>query len=489
MRTRIIVLLVCLWLVASTGWAQQKQAAAGSPAATPLRQGVTLQSSLAVAGGDAARRSFSFEVSDETLLVELIISNSPADLDLFVFDAAGERVAAAERYLYNEQLTLSRTSTPRLNSGRYTVEVAYQYPNPPLVGGNRLTEIPFEITARYVIPQVERTLRPGDQVSATLRPDSGMLRLYRIEVPTGTIALRLDVSNTDGDVDLFANPGPIALVPTDNAFSETSVRGTEVLILDRDSDPPLRPGTYGVMVIDQVGRDYPVDFSLIVSASREAPEALRSLPPITIPTEPSARALLATVEIAGYTSGGSGVIIDERGFLLTNWHVVQGNSGGVERELTVAFSLDHARPPRELFLAEVIEFDSERDLALLRISAGRYGQPLPAGIRFPAVALADDLPAIGSPLRLIGFPSAGGTQSRVSITLSGGLVAGFERTPFGAFIKTDAAINEGNSGGAALNAAHELVGLPTKLMERDGKKIGFIVPVTAVPADWLRHLR
>ena len=490
-RRRRAVSVIGVVLLATVGvWAWPKALSQRAPELLP---GVTVRGTVPVLTGESGGVTYSFNVTDETYLVELVISNAPADLDLFVTDRRGETIAVAESMDFNERLIVSRAGDARLETGWYDVEVAYQYTNPPVVDGRTLTEIPFELAARYVNPRVERTLRPGERVEGTLRPEMGMVALFQVEVPTGTQALRFDISNTDGDVDLFVNPSRTALSPAANAHRAQSVRSTEVLILDRTSNPPLRPLTYSVLVMDQLGGNYPVDFTLSVSASRNAPEHLLAIPALPDPNSDLDRALLATVELLTYGSGGSGVVVDPRGYILTNWHVVRGDSGGPAADITVGVSIDHARPPAELFTAEVVEFDTQRDLALLRITGGRYGQALPQSIQFPWVPMIGsdapgEGPGMGDPLHVIGYPSIGGTESRVSVTYTRGIVAGFQRVPFATLIKTDAEINDGNSGGAALNDRFQLVGLPTQVVGLDAGQIAYIVPVHALPAHWLRHL-
>jgi S1-C subfamily serine protease len=92
---------------------------------------------------------------------------------------------------------------------------------------------------------------------------------------------------------------------------------------------------------------------------------------------------------------------------------------------------------------------------------------------------------MGQPLTIIGYPGIGGTGSRSSISITKGIVSGFQRTPFGTIIKTDAEINGGNSGGAAINAYYELVGLPTMVVNEDAGQMGFIHPVNLLPRDWV----
>ena len=150
----------------------------------------------------------------------------------------------------------------------------------------------------------------------------------------------------------------------------------------------------------------------------------------------------------------------------------------------IGVSVDHTRPPAERFRAEVIAHAQDRDLALLRITSGRYGEALPAGYRFPAVPMRISALSITEDLQFIGYPWIGGTGSRASITYTRGTVAGFQKTGFGLLVKSDGEINAGNSGGAALDGEFRLIGLPTSVVGANAGQLAYVVPITAIPEAW-----
>lgn len=163
------------------------------------------------------------------------------------------------------------------------------------------------------------------------------------------------------------------------------------------------------------------------------------------------------------TSFGSAVVIDPEGFLVTNYHVVNQAA-----EIRVQLADGRVAVP------ELVGVDAESDLALLKVDAG----PLPA-IRLGRSSLlriGDVVLAIGNPY---GFSK--------SVTL--GVVSGIGRylpppnlTTFGDYIQTDAAINSGNSGGALVNTAGELVGINAAILAQDAttEGISFAIPVDLV---------
>jgi serine peptidase DegS len=161
------------------------------------------------------------------------------------------------------------------------------------------------------------------------------------------------------------------------------------------------------------------------------------------------------------TSLGSAVVIDPEGYLVTNFHVVAGAA-----EIRVQLSDGRIANP------QVVGLDAETDLALLKVDLGVL-PAIPLG-RSSDVRIGDVVLAIGNPFGLTKTV----TQGIVSATGRGMLnLATFEN-----FIQTDAAINEGNSGGALINSLGELVGINTAVLAQDTRTegISFAIPVDLV---------
>jgi Do/DeqQ family serine protease len=159
------------------------------------------------------------------------------------------------------------------------------------------------------------------------------------------------------------------------------------------------------------------------------------------------------------SSLGSGVIVSNTGYIVTNHHVVEA-----------ADEIEVALHDGKKLLAKVVGNDPETDLAVLRVDA----ENLPA-ITFgssDALKVGDVVLAIGNPFG-------------VGQTVTGGIVSALGRTGLGIntfenFIQTDAAINPGNSGGALVDAGGNLVGINTAIFSRSGGNlgIGFAIPVS-----------
>ena len=164
------------------------------------------------------------------------------------------------------------------------------------------------------------------------------------------------------------------------------------------------------------------------------------------------------------SSLGSGFIINPRGFVITNNHVVERAT-----EIRIKLSDDRGEFP-----GEIVGRDPKTDIALIRIKADNAPKDL------PSVYLGDsDKLDVGDFVVAIGNPF--GLDHSVSL----GIVSAKERVigtgPYDDFIQTDAAINPGNSGGPLFNLKGEVVGVNTAVVSADrGQGIGFAVPINLV---------
>jgi len=157
---------------------------------------------------------------------------------------------------------------------------------------------------------------------------------------------------------------------------------------------------------------------------------------------------------------GSGVLISEDGYVVTNSHVI----GSAKADVTVIFADKHEAPAR------IIGIDKATDLALVKVDKAAQ-PPLKWGNSSQA-KVAEWVLAIGSPYQL-------------SHSVSLGIISALGRKNLGFseyedFIQTDAAINRGNSGGALVNARGELIGINTGIFSSSGgggsEGIGFAIP-------------
>jgi len=181
---------------------------------------------------------------------------------------------------------------------------------------------------------------------------------------------------------------------------------------------------------------------------------------------------------SGSSAGqGSGFVVDRDGDIVTNTHVVTSggrlNGGGTPHEAKQVFVEfgDRNRVP-----AEVVGFDADADVALIKVD--------PDGLDLEPVALSGRSAfAVGEPVAAIGSPF-GETQS-----LSIGVISATDRTVEGLTnfgidnaIQTDASINPGNSGGPLLDSKGEVIGINEQIASSSGSNsgVGFAIPVTSV---------
>ncbi|WP_224245233.1 trypsin-like peptidase domain-containing protein [Hyalangium gracile] len=159
---------------------------------------------------------------------------------------------------------------------------------------------------------------------------------------------------------------------------------------------------------------------------------------------------------------GSGFIIDSKGLVLTNNHVI-------EDAVTISVNLNDGRS----FPAEIVGRDPLTDVALIRLQ-GKDVKDL------PVVALGDsDSLRVGDWLLAIGNPF--GLSSSVSLGILSAKERDIQAGPYDDFLQTDAAINPGNSGGPLFNMKGEVIGINTAIVG-GGTGIGFAVPSNLVKA-------
>jgi serine protease Do len=161
---------------------------------------------------------------------------------------------------------------------------------------------------------------------------------------------------------------------------------------------------------------------------------------------------------------GSGVIVSEDGYILTNNHVV-----GDADEVTVTLS------DKRQFSAEIIGTDKSTDLAVLKINASDL-KPAPLGDS-EELDVGEWVVAMGSPFGLEQTVTAGivSATSRANVGI----------TDYEDFIQTDAAINPGNSGGPLVNLKGEVVGINTAIATRNG---GYMGVGFAIPSQMARYV-
>src|SRR5690554_4860670 len=161
---------------------------------------------------------------------------------------------------------------------------------------------------------------------------------------------------------------------------------------------------------------------------------------------------------------GSGVIISEDGYVVTNNHVIQGAS-----------EIDITLNDKRSFKAELVGTDEKMDIALLKIDSKE---------KFPYAVFADSdnikvgewVLAIGNPYNLNSTVTAGIVSAKARNLATSGIQS---------FIQTDAAVNPGNSGGALVNNNGDLIGINTMISSATGSYVGYSF---AIPSNITRKI-
>jgi len=161
---------------------------------------------------------------------------------------------------------------------------------------------------------------------------------------------------------------------------------------------------------------------------------------------------------------GSGIIINQEGYILTNYHVISGAN-----QVSVIFN------NKKEVSAKIVNYDADLDLAVIKVTEN---------VTMPAVAelgnskdlqVGDSVVAIGNPL---GKELLGSVTSGIVSATSREMEVGTSKQTL---IQTDAAINPGNSGGALVNSAGQVIGINSAKIGGDGVEgLGFAIPIDIV---------
>jgi S1-C subfamily serine protease len=187
---------------------------------------------------------------------------------------------------------------------------------------------------------------------------------------------------------------------------------------------------------------------------------------------PGVVTVISNLGSGGQAGLGSGFVLNGRGYIVTNAHVVRGDPPKLERAKTVYVQFgDGNRVP-----AQIIGDDLNADVALLKVD--------PAGLTLTPLALgsSNDL-VVGQPVVAIGSPFGEDQSLSVGvISATGRDIDSLTAFKIGNAIQTDAAINHGNSGGPLLDAKGRVIGINSQIESTGGggEGVGFAVPVDIV---------
>ena len=205
---------------------------------------------------------------------------------------------------------------------------------------------------------------------------------------------------------------------------------------------------------------------LVVGTAAFAENALKEAAlPSLAPVVEQVKGAVVNVDVAGRMPGargaGSGVIVDPKGVILTNNHVIGGAAA-------IRVRLEDGR----VFEAEVLGSDPLTDVAVLRVKGKFEALPSARLGDSSQVRVGDWVMAIGNPF---------GLASSVSLGIVSALDRRIHAGPYDQFLQTDAAINPGNSGGPLYNLKGEVVGINPAIVG-SGQNLGFAIPINMAKA-------
>lgn len=201
------------------------------------------------------------------------------------------------------------------------------------------------------------------------------------------------------------------------------------------------------------------------AAANRAPESLAGVAEKVLPS-------VVTVRVTGAI--GSGFVVSEDGYVITNDHVVEGGDDA----MSVSFSDGSTAS------AELVGRDPQSDIAVIKVAKSGLA-PVAIG-NSDSIAVGDPVLAFGSPLALVNTVTAG-IVSAVDRTIEAGDAG---TTRYYAAIQTDAAVNQGNSGGPLVNASGQVIGVNSVIRSVGGNETeaGNIGLAFAIPINQARRV-
>ncbi|MFF9621608.1 S1C family serine protease [Streptomyces griseosporeus] len=225
-----------------------------------------------------------------------------------------------------------------------------------------------------------------------------------------------------------------------------------------------RNGGMGAVELPQAGKE----------PAGRAPDSVAGIAARALPS-------VVTLHVTGAESAGTGTgfVLDTRGHILTNNHVVEPAGG--DGEITVVFNGGQTAK------AEVVGRDSGYDLAVVKVTGVRGLEPLPLG-NSDNVQVGDPVVAIGAPFDLEGTVTSGIISAKERPITAGGEKGDGSDVSYVDALQTDAPINPGNSGGPLLDTRGRVIGINSAIRSADSGSdadggqagsigLGFAIPV------------
>jgi len=368
-----------------------------------------------------------------------------------------------------------------------------------LATGTVVAALQEEAVADVKLAESVLELKPGAAAEVTLPSDTAILQGFSFEVPREAKSFFLTVTDANADIDMLLLRDRKAKDYDDlferAAAESMTARINESLKLDAATNPPIKAGKWWVYAGSLAPEaEEELTFKLTLTFDNPPERAKSAMPPFRelASLNPRQRAIDASVRLDTEYSSGSGTVVTPGGLILTCLHVLTDEDDKpVTEGIYISFTNSARAIAQQTHIAKLVESDKELDLALVQIVGDADGKPVEKP-NFTWLPMAKTEPDLDEDLRCLGYPAIGGARSLCSISLTRGVVSGFvERKGKLLWLKSDCLISAGNSGGTAVNAQYELVGIPTEAIHdsETHESLGYIRPVSALPTKWLERIK
>ena len=286
-----------------------------------------------------------------------------------------------------------------------------------------------------------------------------------------TIITSRDRSSDQSALEVTSTAEPPASAPTATAIRPATTRPVATRPATTRPVPPVTT-TPPVTTSPPATTVPPATAAASTAAAQTPPTAVPVAPAPTAPPPEGvdwAELALSVVYVqaddcpalpSDLVNSGSGTVVLGGGYVLTNAHVVTDDNGQPCREIGVWLTRSFEEEPTDWRTADLTARDSRLDLALLEL---RSPAPSARSVEVSAQRLDP-----GEDIRILGYPGVGG----LTMTLTRGSYSGMIDEGGETYIKTDADISEGNSGGAAFDEAGVFIGVPTAGIG----EVGLLIP-------------
>lgn len=346
--------------------------------------------------------------------------------------------------------------------------------------------------------------------NSTLISNGSLARSYQLSLSRGgRVTLELDSDDFDAYLRLLDDQGNLIAENDDRSDFNFNSRLDESLDAGRYT---VMVSTYGVLQegryeLELMGKGElieasfpnPTDSSLV---PLDIPQTIASLSNSDASSSSVGTSYRSVVQLYVGQGAGSGTLLTSDGLFLTNFHVLTEDEDSTEltnNSIYIGLAIEPDRAVTPLFRGTIQRTAEEEDLALVKISSDLLGNPLPKNLQFDTVPLGDaDSVKLGDRVIVLGFPGTTSIQAGGAsyLTLTDGVVSAIlPRNGVRHDFISDALVNAGNSGGAALNSQGELIAVPssnvsdTSVGPGDFDSASVLRAVSAIPQEWMSLIK